>query len=142
LSNSQGSDMRQMIYLLLFICCLGAGSSLAEDKVLNAAGGGFSANRDSRRNSPGDTKMEKVVTVLVAAHIVSELQTGNSGLSDLVRGFGATIEPLHPGSLDTELRRFFIFRISEPCELDNIIHRLMQYPGVEAAYVKPPGELP
>ncbi len=86
--------------------------------------------------------MEKVVTVLVSAHIANELETGSSGLRYLVRSFGATIEPLHPRSLDAELRRFFIVRSSEPCDLGNIIHQLRKYPGIEGAYEKPPGESP
>jgi hypothetical protein len=63
-------------------------------------------------------------------------------LRQLVRTFGATLEPLHPGSSDPTLRTFFMVDIADADMAGRVLEALQRHPAVEAAYIKPMEELP
>jgi hypothetical protein len=86
--------------------------------------------------------METEIMVQVSMDVATALQTGRSDLAGAIQGLGARIEPLHPNTPDPELQRFFVVYVPSADEADRVINRLWQYPGVEAAYVKPAGEPP
>ncbi|MEN8650748.1 hypothetical protein ABCR94_08965 [Streptomyces sp. 21So2-11] len=61
----------------------------------------------------------------------------------LLKGrFGAGVEPLHPGVGDPALRGWH--RVAVPADVDAeaVAAALRALPEVEAAYVKPPADLP
>lgn len=52
------------------------------------------------------------------------------------------LEPLHPGSNDPSLTPWFVMRVEDPAEAEDIAGRLRTLPGVDAAYVEPPAGPP
>jgi hypothetical protein len=55
---------------------------------------------------------------------------------------GLTLTPIHPGATDPLLAPYFIVEVRDADQAGQVIERLRQIPAVEAAYVKPPDELP
>lgn len=54
---------------------------------------------------------------------------------------GVTLEPVHPGVDDDELRTWFYADVDDD-RLDEVLDRLQAEEAIEAAYVKPPESLP
>ncbi len=59
-----------------------------------------------------------------------------------VRSLGGWLRPVHPGTNDPELVRFFEVDIPEPAAADAALTALQGCRGVRAAYVKPPDAPP
>ena len=55
---------------------------------------------------------------------------------------GITLEPVHPGIDDVELMRYFAVSVPDHAAAAQVIQRLRSCVAVDAAYVKPPDELP
>jgi hypothetical protein len=49
---------------------------------------------------------------------------------------------MHPGADDADLQTYFLVHLQDPEAAQDLLHRLQQMPGIEAAYMKPPDELP
>ena len=60
----------------------------------------------------------------------------------LVRDLGVELEPLHPGTIDSELQRFFIVTMEDGEPVDQVLDSLRECHGIDAAYLKPPDALP
>lgn len=60
----------------------------------------------------------------------------------VLSGAGASIEPLHSGSDDPRLGRYFIIRVPEDEKAEDLARRLRSLEPTEAAYIKPHGEAP
>jgi hypothetical protein len=60
----------------------------------------------------------------------------------LLHTYGAVLMPLHPGSDDSSLKRYFRIQMSNPEDAEKLVERLRKLPGTEAAYIKPSGEPP
>jgi hypothetical protein len=58
------------------------------------------------------------------------------------RDLGVTLEPLHPGATDPHLIGYFIVSAADFAAAEHIAERLRRCQAVEAAYVKPPDEMP
>lgn len=63
-------------------------------------------------------------------------------LTDMVAAFGAELRPLHPGSNDPTLTKYYTLDVVDAEAAEALLNRLWQFEAVEAAYVKPPDELP
>ena len=63
-------------------------------------------------------------------------------LSRAVEALGATLKSMHPGVEDPGLMKYFIVEAPDPATTQHTIDRLRQLKVVEAAYLKPPDELP
>jgi len=83
---------------------------------------------------------------------LSEPRKGQSGqisaaaqrasVEALVRSHGAVLVPLHPDSDDPNLNRTFAIQMSDQTRAEELALQLRAHPGIEAAYIKPPGEPP
>ena len=60
----------------------------------------------------------------------------------IVEALGVTLEPMHPGTKDPNLMSYFIVEVPDPKTAQRVIDRLQRSTAIEAAYLKPPDELP
>jgi hypothetical protein len=65
-----------------------------------------------------------------------------NAIEEVLRGYGAVLVPLHPGSDDPALRRYFAINLPRSEHAEALLRRLRPLPGIEAAYLKPSGEPP
>ena len=59
-----------------------------------------------------------------------------------VQAAGLGLRPLHSGTTDATLSRYFAVDVPDAATAQRIAHELLGLDGVEAAYVKPPDALP
>lgn len=86
--------------------------------------------------------MANEVVVLIAAEAYENPDKGNAAVFDLAKRIGASLEPAHRDVADAELRRYFVVRLEDARDAERLADELRALPQVEAAYVKPAGELP
>ena len=55
---------------------------------------------------------------------------------------GVELRPMHPGTTDPLLAPFFVIETSDEAAARHIVNSLIRLKVVEAAYLKPPDELP
>lgn len=60
----------------------------------------------------------------------------------MIKTFGLTLEPMHRDTDDPNLQSYFIVEVPDDETAQRLIDQLLQAKGVEAAYIKPPDELP
>lgn len=88
------------------------------------------------------------ITVQVSADVARALyQRGpptaeSEELLRIMNTFGIKLEPLHRNTYDPSLQRYFIVEVPDRATAQQVMDRLQQLEAVEAAYVKPPDELP
>jgi len=63
-------------------------------------------------------------------------------VTEIAGDVGAVLEPLHAGTRDSSLRRYFILQVPDQPTAERVLARLRQVRDVTAAYVKPPDALP
>lgn len=63
-------------------------------------------------------------------------------LMRLLHEAGLVLRPMHPGVTDSELQAYFIVEAPEAVDTQVAVERIRACPAVQAAYVKPPDELP
>lgn len=61
---------------------------------------------------------------------------------DAAEEVGAALRPMHPGVPDRELSRYFFVEVPDSPTAGRVISRLQNCAAVEAAYLKPPDEMP
>ena len=87
-----------------------------------------------------------VITVQVEPAAAQALHAGASGsaadLLQLVRDYEGRLEPMHPGSDNSELQSFFTVDVADSGQAQALSERLLQHPSVLAAYIKPAEGLP
>ncbi len=88
------------------------------------------------------------ITIKISAETVQNLHQRSPSTPELMellkieKKFGITIEPLHPFLNDLHLDPYFVVRMPKDVNAEEIIARLRQCKMVEAAYIKPPDEMP
>ena len=88
-----------------------------------------------------------LITVQVAPATARALRSSASSgpareLNALVQEHGGKLEPMHPGSADPELERFFTADVPDSARALELSEKLQQHPAVLAAYIKPAEGLP
>jgi hypothetical protein len=63
-------------------------------------------------------------------------------IENTVQAMGASLRPLHPGTADTALSRYFAVNVPDAATAQRVARELLRLDGVEAAYIKPPDALP
>ncbi|MFC1982526.1 hypothetical protein ACFLV5_01890 [Chloroflexota bacterium] len=63
-------------------------------------------------------------------------------ISRIVKTYGRTLEPMHTNTDSLNLQSYFTIEVPDNATAQSIISHLQQATGIEAAYVKPPDELP
>ncbi|WP_030607949.1 hypothetical protein [Streptomyces sclerotialus] len=90
---------------------------------------------------------------MAEAEVIIQLRTpphsATAGTADVVdvrnlleRRFGVTAEPLHPGVGDPALIGWQRVAVPAGVDAEAVAAALRGHPAVEAAYVKPPADLP
>jgi hypothetical protein len=88
------------------------------------------------------------VTIIVSSEVAAAIQQKkpqHPGAEELLRiaeTLGVSLEPIHPGTVDTNLLSYFIVKVPDSATALKVMDRLQQSKAVEAAYIKPPDELP
>ena len=88
------------------------------------------------------------ITVQLQADVARRLHqrgsptAGSQELNQITNQLGVTLEPIHPGTEDPELTRYFTVEAPDQSTAERVIARLRQSKAVEAAYVKPPDATP
>lgn len=88
------------------------------------------------------------VTVQVSADVARTLRqrgpptTDSEALWRMIKTFGLTLQPMHPDTDDPNLQSYFTVEVPDHATAQRVISRLQQAAATEAAYVKPPDELP
>ena len=88
------------------------------------------------------------VTVQLSAEVAEALRrpdNPSSALNELLllaQEYGTAYEELHSGTDDAQLSRYFEMRVADERIAEELLARLRKRQGVEAAYIKPPGEPP
>jgi hypothetical protein len=63
-------------------------------------------------------------------------------LNRVTKQLGIVLEPIHPGTADPDLARYFTVEAPDQATAERVIAGLQQSKAVEAAYVKPPDAMP
>ena len=103
-------------------------------------------------NAEGILSGEEVIKIKIIVQVSADVarslnhldpQTAESeALSEMIKTLGFTLVPMHPGTDDPSLQRYFIVEVLDDKTAQTVIDQLLQTKGIEAAYIKPPDELP
>lgn len=106
-------------------------------------------SNDSKVISTSEKERTKIyITIKVSEEMARNLhQRGSSTpelkeLIKLEKEFNVAIEPMHPYSDNSRLDPYFVVRIPEHATTEEMLTRFRQCKMIEAAYIKPPDELP
>jgi hypothetical protein len=61
---------------------------------------------------------------------------------EILKDLGMVLMPVHHGATDPLLAPYFTIEVQDMEQAEKVIQRLRQISVVEAAYIKPPAELP
>jgi len=88
------------------------------------------------------------VTTRVRSDVASVLHhrraaaPGSEELLHAAEELGVVLEPVHPNAEDPHLAPYFTVEVPDPATAEQAISRLQDCDAVEAAYLKPPDEMP
>ncbi|MCW3991519.1 MAG: hypothetical protein NWE79_02335 [Candidatus Bathyarchaeota archaeon] len=88
------------------------------------------------------------VTVQVALDVAKTLNnrgtpsTKSLELLRIVDRLGVSLKPIHPGTDDPLLSQFFLVEVPDEATAENVIAGLKKSKAIQAAYLKPPDEMP
>ena len=63
-------------------------------------------------------------------------------IEQILQSLGARLVPLHPGTDDPSLNRYFTVNLPDTTRAEELVRQLRTLTGVEAAYAKPAGKPP
>ena len=92
--------------------------------------------------------MQIQVTVQLSADVAHVLHrrapptTESQELSQILDSLGVELEAMHPGVEDPILATWFVIETPDPATAEQVVARLQRRAAVEAAFIKPPDELP
>ena len=88
------------------------------------------------------------VIIQVSADVARTLQqrgaptTESRELLKIAEELGVLLEPVHPGAEDPLLAPYFMAEVPDSTTAERVIAHFRKSKAIEAAYFKPPGELP
>lgn len=68
--------------------------------------------------------------------------TASRELLKTTRDLDVTLKPMHPDTDDPNLASYFMVELPDAATAERVIARLQNCKAIEAAYMKPPDELP
>ena len=87
-----------------------------------------------------------ITVVLTEAAAASLADCGDTSvvenLTAIIEGHDGSISPVHPGTDNPDLRRFFAAEIPVYADPSRLIDELLACDAVDGAYIKPEEELP
>ena len=81
------------------------------------------------------------IVVQLKPALARQVHSARGGIAQAVVS-GVVLQPIHPGTSDPDLMRFFTVEVLDRASAEQLIARLQQDAEVEAAYIKPPDEMP
>lgn len=85
--------------------------------------------------------MNKQIVVQLKLARARLLHSARGGIAQSMVS-GVAVQPMHPGTNDPDLMRFFTVEVPDSASAEQLIARIQQDAEVEAAYLKPPDEMP
>lgn len=82
------------------------------------------------------------VDVALSLHELKPATQLSKELQQISEELGVVLKPMHPGAEDILLAPYFIVEVSDPAAAERVIARFRRYEATEAAYPKPPDEMP
>lgn len=88
------------------------------------------------------------ITVHLHSDIARELAerspptTTTAELRQVLTQYHLTLQPLHPGTDDPDLRAQFAIEVPDQATAEQVLPQLLQLKATEAAYLKPRDEMP
>ena len=85
------------------------------------------------------------VIVLLSSDVHDDFSRGGRLFDDIgqvLRERGVALRPMHPGSADPKLSRYYIADVSDRNTADGLVSLLSKLSGIEAVYWKPADETP
>ena len=82
---------------------------------------------------------------LDVAHLLHQRVPSKRAWDELIKlaeELDIVLKPVHPGTKDPHLAKFFIVEVSDPETAKRVKDRLHLCKAIEAAYIKPPDEKP
>jgi hypothetical protein len=67
---------------------------------------------------------------------------GTKDIADTATHLGVSLEPMHPGTDDPNLVRYFTVQVPDAGTAEQVIKHLQKCKAVEAVYLKPPEAMP
>ena len=80
--------------------------------------------------------------VVHALHQRSPPTIDSQDLTKAAEELGVLLRVMHPGTEDPLLTPFFMIEVLDSTTAEQVIARILQCKSTEAAYIKPPDELP
>lgn len=80
--------------------------------------------------------------VALALHQRQQHTAASEELLQIANELDVVLEPLHPDTEDPYLVRYFTVKVSDSATAERVIARLHHCKAIEAAYLKPPDEMP
>ncbi len=68
--------------------------------------------------------------------------TESKELFRITEELGVLLKPMHPGAEDPLLNQYFLVEVPDSATAERVIAHLRRSKAIEAAYLKPPDELP
>ena len=110
--------------------------------VAERSGPNHSENHEQR------AKVAMRITTRVRRDVASALHrrrtptAASEELSQAAEELGVALEPMHPGAEDPHLAPYFTVEVPDYATAERVIAHLQNLEAVEAAYLKPPDEMP
>jgi hypothetical protein len=82
------------------------------------------------------------VDVALSLHKRKPATPVSRDLQQISKELGVVLKPMHPGAKDTLLVPYFIVDVSDSADAKRVIARFQRNKATEAAYLKPPDEMP
>jgi hypothetical protein len=98
--------------------------------------------------SPRKEVLTMKVIIQVSADVARALRQRSPPIAEseellrIIETLGLRLEPMHHDADDPNLQTYFTVEVQDQATAQRVIDRLQQLEGIEAAYVKPPDELP
>ena len=128
--------MRRLVAVLLMMACLSC----------EAGPTPLPASTAVPRPSEEARKMQVIIQVspdlASALHKRVSPTIESKELLSFIQASGLTLKPMHPDTEDLTLLNYFVVEVPDQATAQRVVEHLQQFAGVEAAYVKPPDELP
>ena len=128
--------VRHLIAVLVALSCASCDAGLIVEPT-----GTATTLRDDE-----ETKMQVIIQVSAdvagALHQKSPSTVESQAIVGALEEAGLILEPMHPNTDDPTLQSFFIVEVHDQETAQQVIDRLQSLDGIEAAYVKPPDEMP
>lgn len=102
----------------------------------------FPLNSHCRNENAASLIIRVRTDVALALHQRQPHTALSKELLQTVKKLDLVLKPLHPGTEDPRLISYFVVKVPDPTTAERVRDRLQHCQAIEAAYIKPPDEMP